>query len=247
MEIKMDEQSFLTYYRVQGGKPPLASYKSVIIDENGKLQLDMQFAFAKGKRAKDVFFGDTEFMQSFLKKRCKGFFIEKQNDDWNVEVITHIIPRFIDDFIQKNSYAQKEKLTQKWPARVNHGPGIGLQFNNAWRDLFFSCGLKNKKENITSREKLKKFLVNTALKEDEFIDGKIDSKKFFSSLKKIISYKPTVFNDEELKLIGLNNLFGQIENNYSLFDIPKEKLDKEISDVRKQYNNSNEKSKQRIL
>jgi len=74
----MNEQSFVTYYRVQGGKPPLASYKSVVIDENKRLQLDMKFASAKGKRAKDVFFGDTEFMQSFLKKRCKGYLIEKQ-------------------------------------------------------------------------------------------------------------------------------------------------------------------------
>lgn len=240
----MNEQSFVTYYRVQGGKPPLASYKSVIIDENKRLQLDMKFASAKGKRAKDVFFGDTEFMQSFLKKRCKGYLIEKQKDDWDVEVITHIVPRFIDDFIQKNSYSQREKLTQKWPARVNHGPGIGLQFNNAWRDLFFSCGLKDKTESINSKEKLKKFLVNTAMKEDEIVEGKIESERFFSSLKKIVSYKTTVLtNNEELHLIGINTLFSQIEQNHMLFNVPKEKLDKEISDVRKQYDNRNEKSK----
>ncbi len=49
--------------------------------------------------------------------------------------------------------------------------------------------------------------------------------------------------NEEQGLIGLNTFLDQMEKNSSLFNTPKARLTKEISNVRREYNSICEKTK----
>ncbi len=241
-----ENQSFVTYYRVQGGKLPLASYKSVSLNENGELELSQEFLLNK-KLPKSVFFGDTEFMQSFLMKRATGFLLSSITEGWNLEVVKNIIPRFVDDFISKNAHSEIKGVSLRNPVRVSHGPGIGYQFNSDWRNLFFAFSIQTGIVEIKSKTEMRKFLFNTALNRDFQTTRKIDGEVVLSCLKNIISCKMggnvKLRKNEEPGLIGLSTFLDQMEKNSSLFSTPKSKLTKEISNVRRDYNNLCEKTK----
>lgn len=207
----------ITLYRIQGGISPNASLKSIQL-KNGRLAVSDDMYFY-GYNPRSVFFGDYEFVRHFYLNRLKSF---KKGEECNLEIVKLVIPKFCYEFIEKNLIKQVKQGSRKRPIKVNHGPGLGFEFNFYWRDFLLACAVQGDIERIEVNYNPLKKLEMFAKKDIKAFDG-FDTKSLDRAIDEMKNAKPIYIDDRWLNIQGLHKFLYDYSMNEKIINEMKER------------------------
>lgn len=130
----MNNSTFVTLYRVEGGIEPNRSRTYLNCDETGKLMLSPM---------RTIYIGDMEHMTYFLLKRLGIENIESFNNESgkrNVRVIKMIVPYWYAYLLNKYAVKQFNSKSGSYPKLVDKTtPGNSYGIKKNWAKLLREC------------------------------------------------------------------------------------------------------------
>lgn len=200
-------------YRVQGGKPPRASKKTINIDENGELTFDLS------KEDAYVYIGSAEHMKYFAKKRTRikeslSRILLESNMDRPVpeeaEVIVMYVPEWL-PYLLMSIATTKDKNTHRLIPELadRRTPGDSYGICTWWIKILKEATLLAKKIEIQTYKDMIGVLINELNQAELENMREIDYDKIIKLLKRYDKYNPIPQEVKE-KLCNRMPVFDQL-------------------------------------